>query len=67
MISYLLIVKGVNVLEELLDQFNGYDLQTLHEHSKLRFINNSIVVDVNSAELLRESREEFLMFTQLEV
>lgn len=65
--SYLLIVKRVNVLEELLDQFNGNDLQTLYEHSELRFINNSIVVDVNSAELLRESREEFLMFTQLEV
>lgn len=63
----LLVVEGVDVLEELLDQLDRHDLQPLHERAELRLVYHAVVVQVDGAELLSEAREELLMLTELEV
>ena len=63
----LLIVEGVDVLEELLDQLHGDNFQPPHECPELLLINHAVVVEVDCAELLREPGEELLMLTELEV
>jgi len=63
----LLVVEGVDVLEELLDQLDRHDLQSLHERAELRLVYHAVVVQVDGAELLSEAREELLMLTELEV
>jgi hypothetical protein len=54
-------------LEELLDQLDRHDLEPFHERAELRLVNDSVVVEVDGAELLGEAGEELLVLTQLEV
>ena len=63
----LLVVERVDVLEELLDQLDRHDLEPFHERAELRLVNDSVVVEVDGAELLGEAGEELLVLTQLEV